>query len=52
MKHLVMRQQREGDATEAAKQAVEWGFDLIIAAGGDGTLNEVVAGVSPFEEAS
>ena len=39
----------EGDATEAAKKAVERGFDLIIAAGGDGTLNEVVAGVSPFE---
>ncbi len=40
----------EGDATEAAKAAVERGFDLIIAAGGDGTLNEVVAGVSPFEK--
>ncbi|MFJ7936537.1 diacylglycerol kinase [Sporosarcina sp. NPDC096371] len=39
----------EGDATEAAKQAVERGFDLVIAAGGDGTLNEVVAGVSAFE---
>ncbi|MFJ8065338.1 diacylglycerol kinase [Psychrobacillus sp. NPDC096426] len=36
----------EGDATSAAKKAVENGFDLIIAAGGDGTLNEVVAGVS------
>ena len=40
----------EGDATAAAKQAVERGFDLIVAAGGDGTLNEVVAGVSAFEE--
>lgn len=40
----------EGDATEAAKHAVENGFDLVIAAGGDGTLNEVVAGVSPFEK--
>jgi diacylglycerol kinase (ATP) len=39
----------EGDATEAAKKAVERGFDIIIASGGDGTLNEVVAGVSPFE---
>ena len=39
----------EGDATEAAKLAVERGFDVIIASGGDGTLNEVVAGVSPFE---
>jgi len=40
----------EGDATEAAKQAVERGFDLVIAAGGDGTLNEVVAGISSFEK--
>jgi diacylglycerol kinase (ATP) len=40
----------EGDATDAAKYAVERGFDLVIAAGGDGTLNEVVAGVSPFEK--
>jgi diacylglycerol kinase (ATP) len=40
----------EGDAKAAAKQAVERGFDLIVAAGGDGTLNEVVAGVSAFEE--
>ena len=38
-----------GDAIEAARQAVHRGFDLIIASGGDGTLNEVVAGVSPFE---
>lgn len=41
---------RAGDATVAAKHAVERGFDIIIAVGGDGTLNEVVAGVSEFEE--
>lgn len=40
----------EGDATEAARDAVERGFDLVVAAGGDGTLNEVVAGVSPFDK--
>lgn len=40
----------EGDATGAARAAVERGFDLIIAAGGDGTLNEVIAGISPFEK--
>ncbi len=39
----------EGDAKNAAANAVERGFDIIIAAGGDGTLNEVVAGISPFE---
>ncbi|MER2108509.1 MAG: diacylglycerol kinase [Solibacillus sp.] len=40
----------EGDATNAAKIAVERGFDIVIAVGGDGTLNEVVAGVSQFEQ--
>lgn len=40
----------EGDATNAAKIAVERGFDIVIAVGGDGTLNEVVAGVSQFEK--
>lgn len=39
----------EGDATRAAKWAVERKYDIIIAAGGDGTLNEVVAGVSDAE---
>lgn len=37
----------EGDATAAAAQAVERGtYDLIIAAGGDGTLNEVINGMA------
>lgn len=40
----------EGDAVGAANYAVERGFDLVIAAGGDGTLNEVVAGISQFEK--
>lgn len=38
----------EGDATTAAKQAVERKFDVIIAVGGDGTLNEVVSGISEY----
>jgi diacylglycerol kinase (ATP) len=40
----------EGDAQVAAKKAVQNGFDLVIAAGGDGTLNEVVAGISEFDK--
>lgn len=40
----------EGDATVAAADAVKRNFDLIVAVGGDGTLNEVVSGVSGFEE--
>lgn len=32
-------------ATEIARQAVKAGFDLIIVAGGDGTLNQVVNGM-------
>jgi diacylglycerol kinase (ATP) len=36
----------EGDATLAAAEAVERGFDVIIAAGGDGTLNEVINGMA------
>ncbi len=33
-------------ATEIAKKAVKSGFDLIIVAGGDGTINQVVNGMS------
>lgn len=39
----------EGDATLAAAHAVSRGFDLIIAAGGDGTLCEVVNGMAERE---
>jgi diacylglycerol kinase (ATP) len=40
----------EGDAVLAAQTAVERNFDLIVAVGGDGTLNEVVSGISKFEK--
>lgn len=36
----------EGDAMMAAAHAVERGFDIVIAAGGDGTLNEVINGLA------
>ncbi|MBM4764536.1 diacylglycerol kinase [Bacillus sp. B15-48] len=39
----------EGDATYAAKIAVERQYDLLIAAGGDGTISEVVNGIAAQE---
>jgi len=39
----------EGDATRAASEAAKRGFDMVIAAGGDGTLNEVVSGLAVHE---
>lgn len=39
----------KGDATRAAREAAELGFDMIIAAGGDGTLYEVINGIAPLE---
>ena len=35
-----------GDARKLATQAIEEGFENIVAAGGDGTLNEVVNGIA------
>ncbi|UHA74713.1 diacylglycerol kinase [Paenibacillus sp. 481] len=36
----------EGDATRSAADAIDRGYDIIIAAGGDGTLNEVINGMA------
>jgi diacylglycerol kinase (ATP) len=40
----------EGDAIQAARVAAERGFDLIVAAGGDGTINEVVNGIAVLKD--
>ncbi|MFC0558976.1 diacylglycerol kinase [Halalkalibacter alkalisediminis] len=40
----------EGCAKRAARKAGENGYDLVIAAGGDGTIFEVVNGLAPLKE--
>ncbi len=36
----------KGDATRLAREAITAGYECIIAAGGDGTINEVLNGMS------
>ncbi|WMT41739.1 diacylglycerol kinase [Paenibacillus sp. D2_2] len=40
----------DGDATREAAESVQRGYDIIITAGGDGTLNEVVNGMAGYED--
>ena len=40
-----VKTEREGHARELARQAVEAGEELVVAAGGDGTVSEVVTGL-------
>lgn len=39
-----------GGATELAYQAIERGYDMLVAVGGDGTINEVVNGIAGSRE--
>jgi len=39
-----------GDARRLATEAVQEGYEIIVAAGGDGTLNEVLNGIGDAEE--
>lgn len=43
----VVRTRAAGDAARSAREAVEAGMARVVAAGGDGTLHEVVQGLAP-----
>ena len=42
--------EKEGDATRFAEDAIQHRQDLVVAAGGDGTLNEVINGIARFAD--
>jgi diacylglycerol kinase family enzyme len=43
--------QAKGDATQLARQAADDGFEVAVAVGGDGTINEVCNGLAGTETA-
>ncbi len=47
----VVLTERRGHATELAREAVLAGYDLVVAAGGDGTVHEVLNGIMRDDEA-
>ncbi|MCO5196541.1 MAG: diacylglycerol kinase family lipid kinase [Anaerolineae bacterium] len=47
VEHVIVITSSPGQATEEARLAVEQGFDAVVAAGGDGTVNEIVNGLVP-----
>ncbi len=50
--HKVELMPTEGpkDATRLAKKAARAGFDVVVAVGGDGTINEVVSGLATLDQ--
>ncbi|MGI8819995.1 MAG: diacylglycerol/lipid kinase family protein [Chthoniobacterales bacterium] len=48
---VVLSTARGGDAESLARTAVKEGFDTVVAAGGDGTVNEVVNGMAGTQAA-
>ena len=44
--HQLLVTREPGDATRFARQAVDEGYERVVAAGGDGTLNEVLNGLA------
>lgn len=47
---IVKRTSAPGEATMLAHDAVHDGYDMVVAAGGDGTLNEVINGIAEHTE--